>query len=34
MQLEIRRFDRPDERREFPLGSFEWLSRESVGIGS
>lgn len=33
MQLEIRRFDRPDERREFPLGSFELVELGGVTVG-
>ena len=33
MELEIRRFDRPDERREFPLGSFEVVHLGGTTVG-
>jgi hypothetical protein len=33
MQLAIRRFDEPDERREFPLGSFELVTLDGMTLG-
>ena len=33
MQLAIRRFDEPDERREFPLGSFELVTLGGMSLG-
>jgi hypothetical protein len=33
MQLAIKRFDEPDERREFPLGSFELVTLGGMTIG-
>lgn len=33
MELAIERFDRPHERREFPLGSFELVSLGGMTVG-
>ena len=33
MELAIERFDQPDERREFPLGSFELVSLGGMTVG-
>lgn len=33
MELAIRRFDEPDERREFPLGWFELIAAGDLTIG-
>jgi hypothetical protein len=33
MQHAIKRFDAPDERREFPLGSFELVTLGGMTVG-
>lgn len=33
MELAIKRFDEPDERREFPLGSFELVALGDMTVG-
>jgi quercetin dioxygenase-like cupin family protein len=33
MELAIKRFDEPDERREFPLGSFDLVALGGMTVG-